>query len=94
MVLTQNNEEIYFKCRHMTRLTKLMQVFCDRQDVSMESARFFFDGSRIYGDQRPGQLDMLDGGATPPCTPPCSLLARLSISPSLGLPPPSFGSQT
>ena len=65
MVLTQNNEEIYFKCRHMTRLTKLMQVFCDRQDVSMESARFFFDGSRIYGDQRPGQLDMLDGGATP-----------------------------
>ena len=89
MVLTQNNEEIYFKCRHMTRLTKLMQVFCDRQDVSMESARFFFDGSRIYGDQRPGQLDMLDGGATP-----MSFLARVSVSPSLGLPPPCFGSQT
>ena len=87
--LDANGGEIYFKCGHMMRLEKLMQAFCDRQGMSMESVSFFFDGSRIYGDQRPGQLDMLDGGATP-----MSFLARLSVSPSLGLPPPCFGSQT
>lgn len=87
--LDANGGEIYFKCGHMMRLEKLMQAFCDRQSMSMESVSFFFDGSRIYGDQRPGQLDMLDGGATP-----MSFLARLSVSPSLGLPPPCFGSQT
>ena len=83
-----NGGEMYFKCGHMMRLEKLMQVFCDRMDVSMESARFVFDANRIYGDQRPGQLGMLDGGAT--LRRPCSLLARLSQP---WTPNPSFGSQ-
>ena len=84
-----NGGEMYFKCGHMTRLEKLMQAFCDRQGMSMESARFVFDANRIYGDQRPGQLGMLDRGATPMY---CKALVHVAslhapLSPNLGLSP-------
>ena len=79
----ENGEEIYFKCLHMTLLQKLMHAYCNRQGVSMNSVDFLFDDERITEDQRPGQLDMEDGGAAailhvPPINP----------HPSLGPDPP------
>jgi len=43
------------------KLQKLMRVFCQRQDVAMESVRFLFDGKRIREIQTPNELGMEDG---------------------------------
>merc|ERR1712230_258322 len=60
-VVTQDGNEIYFKCKQTTPLQKLMHAFCNRQGVSMNSVRFLFDGNRINETQTPSQLDMEDG---------------------------------
>merc|ERR1711918_241721 len=60
-VVTQDGNEIYFKCKQTTPLQKLMHAFCNRQGVSMQSVRFLFDGNRINETQTPQQLEMEDG---------------------------------
>ena len=60
-VVTQDGNEIYFKCKQTTPLQKLMHAFCNRQGVSTNSVRFLFDGNRINETQTPAQLDMEDG---------------------------------
>ena len=60
-VVTQDGNEIYFKCKQTTPLQKLMHAFCNRQGVSMNSARFLFDGKRIIDRQTPRHLDMVEG---------------------------------
>ncbi|KAG8466440.1 hypothetical protein KFE25_002196 [Diacronema lutheri] len=62
-VATQDGSEIFFKCKMTTPLNKLMNAFCQRQGVTMQSVRFLFDGQRITGDQTPKDLDMEDGDA-------------------------------
>lgn len=60
-VATQDGNEIFFKCKMTTPLSKLMNAFCQRQGVTMNSVRFLFDGSRINVDQTPKDLEMEDG---------------------------------
>jgi len=60
-VVTQDGNEIYFKCKKTTQLGKLMNAFCNRQGVSSNDVRFLFDGKRIHETQTPEQLDMEDG---------------------------------
>ena len=55
-VVTQDGNEIYFKCKQTTPLQKLMHAFCNRQGVSMNSVRFLFDGNRINETQTPSQV--------------------------------------
>ena len=43
-----DGNETYFKCKPTTPLQKLMHAFCNRQGWSTNSARFLFDGVRIY----------------------------------------------
>jgi small ubiquitin-related modifier len=62
-VSTQDGNEIFFKCKMTTPLSKLMNAFCQRQGVTMQSVRFLFDGSRITPEQTPKELDMEDGDA-------------------------------
>jgi small ubiquitin-related modifier len=62
-VVTQEGNEIYFRCKVNTPLQKLMHAFCSRQGVSMRSVRFIFDGDRVDETQTPSQLDMEDGDA-------------------------------
>ena len=52
---------VFFKQKHDMKLQKLMRVFCQRQDVAMESVRFLFDGKRIRENQTPNELEMEDG---------------------------------
>ena len=59
--VTQDGSEIYFRMRRYTPLQKLMHAFCNRQGVSMNSARFLFDGKRIIDRQTPRHLDMVEG---------------------------------
>lgn len=60
-MVTQDGNEIYFKCKQTTPLKKLMDAFCNRQGVSSNSVRFLFDGNRINETQTPQQLEMEDG---------------------------------
>ena len=60
-VVTQDDNEIYFKCKQTTPLQKLMHAFCNRQGVSTNSVVFCFNGNRINETQTPQQLDMEDG---------------------------------
>jgi len=55
-VVTQDGNEIYFKCKQTTPLKKLMDAFCNRQGVSSNSVRFLFDGNRINETQTPQQV--------------------------------------
>ena len=55
-VVTQDGNEIYFKCKQTTPLQKLMHAFCNRQGVTMGSVRFLFDGNRINETQTPSQV--------------------------------------
>ena len=75
-VVTQDGNEIYFKCKQTTPLQKLMQAFCNRQGVSTNSVRFLFDGNRINETQTPQQV----------CYP--SVAWPLSVAASLHAVPP------
>mmetsp|Transcript_39214 Transcript_39214/g.97130 ORF Transcript_39214/g.97130 Transcript_39214/m.97130 type:complete len:98 (+) Transcript_39214:81-374(+) len=59
--MNADNNEILFKCKMTTPLSKLMNAFCQRQGVTMQSVRFLFDGQRINQDQTPTDLEMEDG---------------------------------
>jgi len=60
-VVTQDGNEIFFKCKMTTPLQKLMTAFCNRQGVGNQSVRFLFDGQRINPSQTPQELEMEDG---------------------------------
>jgi hypothetical protein len=45
--VTDNNDEIFFKIKRTTALSKLMNAFCDRQGMSMNSVRFLFEGTPV-----------------------------------------------
>ena len=60
-VVTQDGNEIFFKCKMTTALGKLMNAFCNRQGVNIHSVRFLFDGQRINPNQTPRDLEMEDG---------------------------------
>lgn len=60
-LVTQDGNEIFFKCKYTTPLQKVMTAFCNRQGVAMNSVRFLFDGSRISSNQTPFELRMEDG---------------------------------
>jgi len=55
-VVTQDGNEIFFKCKATTPLSKLMHAFCQRQGVSLNSVRFLFDGTRINEHQTPSDV--------------------------------------
>lgn len=63
-VVTQDGNEIYFKCKMTTALNKLMNAFCQRQGVTMQSVRFLFDGARINPNQTPKEVHARRGTRT------------------------------
>lgn len=60
-VVSQDNHEIFFKCKVGTALSKLMNAYCDRQGLNINTVRFLFDGVRIGPEKSPADLDMEDG---------------------------------
>ncbi|KAL9130606.1 MAG: hypothetical protein Q9217_001266 [Psora testacea] len=59
--VTDNNNEVFFKIKRTTALSKLMNAFCERQGKTPSSVRFLFDGSRVNPTDSPDSLDMADG---------------------------------
>ncbi|CAF9940550.1 MAG: hypothetical protein ALECFALPRED_008711 [Alectoria fallacina] len=59
--VTDNNNEVFFKIKRTTALSKLMNAFCERQGKAPSSVRFLFDGARVNPADSPDSLEMADG---------------------------------
>lgn len=57
-VLSQNGNEIFFKMKPTTKLSRLMKAYCERQSISSSAVRFLYDGQRVQDEQTPADLDM------------------------------------
>ena len=62
-VIDQQGNEIFFKCKRTTALSKLMNAYCQRQGMDMKSVRFLFDGERLQEHQTPAEREMEDNDA-------------------------------
>ena len=51
--VTDNNNEVFFKIKRTTQLSKLMNAFCDRQGKQIATVRFLFDGARVNPTDSP-----------------------------------------
>ena len=51
--VTDNNNEVFFKIKRTTALSKLMNAFCERQGKAPNSVRFLFDGNRVQPTDTP-----------------------------------------
>ena len=54
--VTDNNNEVFFKIKRTTALSKLMNAFCERQGKTPTSVRFLFDGSRVNPSDSPDSV--------------------------------------
>merc|ERR1712034_297360 len=59
-VKSQDGNEVYFKVKQTTKLSKLMNAYCNRVGKELSAVRFLFDGERLQPDSTPEQLDMED----------------------------------
>jgi len=54
--VTDNNNEVFFKIKRTTALSKLMNAFCDRQGKQLTTVRFLFDGARVNPTDSPDSV--------------------------------------
>jgi len=59
-VVNQDGTEVVFKIKRQTPLKKLIEAYCSRQGLDMNSIRFLYDGNRIQAEQTPKELNMDD----------------------------------
>ena len=57
----QSGDDVFFKIKRNTPLSKLMRAYCSRAGVDISAVRFMFDGSRVREDMTAEQLEMEDG---------------------------------
>lgn len=56
--VTDNNNEVFFKIKRTTALSKLMNAFCERQGKNMNTVRFLFDGARVNPTDSPDSVSL------------------------------------
>jgi len=59
--LTSTGEEVFFKIKNNTKLSKLQAAYANKVGKDVGSIRFLYDGNRINDDDTPASLDMDDG---------------------------------
>ena len=64
--VTDNNNEVFFKIKRTTALSKLMNAFCERQGKAPSSVRFLFDGARVNPTDSPDSVSTLPPRRTYP----------------------------
>jgi hypothetical protein len=57
----QQENEVFFKIKTTTRLGKVFDSYCERQEVGRRSVRFLLDGDRIQDTDTPESLEIEDG---------------------------------
>jgi len=60
-VVDQNGQEIYFKVKVTTPMSRLFQAYCAKSGQSTNSLRFLYDGQRVVPSDTPGALNMENG---------------------------------
>jgi hypothetical protein len=60
-VKDMNEGETFFKIKPTTKVSKVMETFCQRHAMDRTGVRFLFEGSRIQDDDTPASLEMDDG---------------------------------
>ena len=56
--VTDNNNEVFFKIKRTTPLSKLMNAFCERQGKTPQTVRFLFDGDRVRPEDSPASVSI------------------------------------
>ncbi|KAF8803965.1 ubiquitin-like protein [Phlegmacium glaucopus] len=59
-VVSSTGEEVFFKIKRSTKLTKLQGAYASKVGKDVGSIRFLYDGARIQDDDTPASLDMED----------------------------------
>lgn len=54
----QDGNEVFFRIKRSTQLKKLMNAYCDRQSVELNSIAFLFDGRRLRAEQTPDEVSL------------------------------------
>ena len=62
-VIGQDGHEVFFKMRRAAPLKKLMNAYCERQNVSFGQIRFLYDCVRLQPENTPASMEMEDGDA-------------------------------
>ena len=62
-VIGQDGHEVFFKMRRAAPLKKLMNAYCERQNVSFGQIRFLYDCVRLQPENTPVSMEMEDGDA-------------------------------
>ncbi|KAL8920002.1 MAG: hypothetical protein Q9172_004696 [Xanthocarpia lactea] len=57
--VTDNNNEVFFKIKRTTALSKLMNAFCERQGKNLSTVRFLFDGARVNPSDSPDSVSLV-----------------------------------
>ncbi|KAL0948519.1 hypothetical protein HGRIS_011079 [Hohenbuehelia grisea] len=61
-VATSAGEEVFFKIKRSTKLSKLQGAYANKVGKDVNSIRFLYDGDRIQEDDTPASLSMEDNG--------------------------------
>ncbi|PPR02561.1 hypothetical protein CVT24_001942 [Panaeolus cyanescens] len=59
-VATAAGEEVFFKIKRSTKLSKLQGAYANKVGKDVSSIRFLYEGVRINDDDTPASLDMED----------------------------------
>jgi small ubiquitin-related modifier len=59
-VVSAAGEEVFFKIKRSTKLSKLQGAYASKVGKDVNSIRFLYDGTRINDDDTPASLDMED----------------------------------
>ncbi|KAF7329519.1 Small ubiquitin-like modifier [Mycena kentingensis (nom. inval.)] len=60
-VVSQAGEEVFFKIKKSTKLSKLQGAYANKVGKDVQSIRFLYDGQRITDDETPASLEMEEG---------------------------------
>jgi len=59
-VVSATGEEVFFKIKRTTRLSKLQGAYANKVGKDVSSIRFLYDGARINEEDTPSSLEMED----------------------------------
>ncbi|KAI6014365.1 ubiquitin-related domain-containing protein [Pisolithus marmoratus] len=59
-VVSSTGDEVFFKIKRSTKLSKLQGAYANKVGKDVASIRFLYDGNRINEDDTPASLDMED----------------------------------
>ncbi|KAG8215596.1 ubiquitin-related domain-containing protein [Butyriboletus roseoflavus] len=59
-VVSSTGDEVFFKIKRNTKLSKLQGAYAAKVGKDVSSIRFLYDGNRISEDDTPSSLDMED----------------------------------